>query len=354
MIIIDGSHGEGGGQMLRTSLSMSALTGRPFRMEHIRAGRKKPGLRYQHLTAVLAVADLCQAEVRGAAVNSQFLEFVPQARPTAGKYTWDVTDVAPNGSAGAIMLIWQTVLWPLLFASGANSQITLRGGTHVSFSPSFHYIQNVFVPSLRHFGVSIQPDLIDWGWYPLGGGQIQTQIRPISHLEAADFLPEPINSVNGLAVVTNLPGHIPHRMSRRAHNLLTEQGWHAAVQALRLKSNSTGAGLFLWLPSNQAGVTSLGSRGLPAQTVAEHAVDELIEFAESGAAVDPHLADQLLIPMALAHGTSSYTTNQLTQHTLTNIDILQKWLDADISYTGSLNQPAEISVTGIGYSAPTS
>ena len=351
MKIIDGRLGEGGGQILRTSLSMSALTGKPFRLEHIRAGRRKPGLRPQHLTAVMAVADLCQADLRGATIDSQTVEFVPQSPPTAGNYTWDVTDLAPYGSAGAVTLIWQTVLWPLLFAN-ESSQVTLRGGTHVPYSPPFHYAQKAVVPSLQRFGVHTELDLGDWGWMPAGGGQLDAKIEPHHRLEAATFLPEKIETISGLAVATNLPGHIPHRMSRRAYNLLEKIGLQSAVQALRTKGASTGAGLFLWLPSGQAAVSSLGRQGVPAQTVAEIAVDTLQEFMASGAAVDEHLADQLLIPMALAHGTSQLTASRLTQHTLTNIQVLQNWLGVETQVTGQLGKPGSIKVTGIGFSPP--
>ena len=351
MHIIDGRRGEGGGQILRTSLSISALTGRPFRLEHIRAGRRRPGLRPQHLTAVLAAAELCQAELDGATIDSQTLQFIPQSPPISGEYTWDVTDAALHGSAGAVTLIWQTVLWPLLFAKG-TSKITLRGGTHVPYSPPFHYAQKVVIPSLRRFGVHTELNLTEWGWMPHGGGEFQGEIVPHDRLDAAEFLPQTIESVNGLAVATNLPGHIPHRMSRRVYNLLADLGLSSAVQAVRLKSGSTGAGLFLWLPSGQAGVVSLGRQGLAAQTVAEIAVDGLQDFIEREAAVDEHLADQLLIPMALAHGRSYLTTNRLTQHTLTNIAMLQDWLGVDIQVEGEVGGVGSVSVIGAGvYSA---
>jgi RNA 3'-terminal phosphate cyclase (ATP) len=178
-------------------------------------------------------------------------------------------------------------------------------------------------------------NLVDWGWYPAGGGQVTAVIQPISHLQAVDFTPVSTHQVSGVAAVTNLPAHIPQRMARRADNLLRERG------------RGPGAGLVLWLP--QAGFTSLGRKGLPADKVAETAVANLLAFVDNKAAVDKHLADQLLLPMALGHGRSTLTTNQLTQHTLTNAHLLRQWLDVSITITGDLGHPAQIEVTGINY-----
>lgn len=350
MVIIDGSKGEGGGQILRTSLSLAALTGRPFKLINIRANRSKPGLRPQHLTAVHAAAAICQAALVGAEINSPTLEFHPQAKPQGGSYTFDVQDAAEKGSAGAVTLIFQTLLWPLLFAR-QPSYISLHGGTHVPFSPPFHYMQNVSTRGYRSFGVKVVLGLVDWGWMPQGNGQMTAEIEPMAKLSAVKFRHQPVETVQGLAAVTNLPGHIPHRMSRRAYNLLEEAGFASAVQAFRGTSHAPGAGIFLWLQTGQAGFSALGRKGLPAQNVAEQAVGDMIDFARSEAAVDYHLADQLLIPMALAHGTSVYTTNELTQHTLTNADILRQWLDVDICIEGELDEVAEVTVRGIGLTA---
>lgn len=348
MLTIDGSKGEGGGQVLRTSLSLSALTGRPFRLEHIRAGRSKPGLRPQHLTAVRAAAAVCQAELSGDEIDSRTLEFRPQSKPQGGEYTFDVRDAAPRGlSAGSMTLVLQTLLWPLLFAE-TESKLILRGGTHVPFSPSFDYVNKVGRPNLARFGVDFDLELQKWGWMPKGEGEFTAVIRPLQKLEAVRFSHQPIETVQGEAVVTNLPGHIPHRMSRRAYNLLTEAGLHAAVQALRLKSEAPGAATLLWLP--QAGFSSLGEKGKAAQTVAEEAVRDLLAFERSQTAVDLHLADQLLIPMALAQGVSYFSTEALSLHTLTNAALLQQWLEVDIHITGSQDHSGTAEVHGMGFS----
>lgn len=345
-LTIDGSEGEGGGQVLRTSLSLSALTGRPLRLVNIRAGRSQPGLRPQHLTAVRAVAAVCDAQLQGDQIGSQELRFTPQAAPRGGDYAFDVQDAAEHGSAGAVPLILQAMLWPLLFAD-APSQLRLRGGTHVPFSPPYHYLQHVFRPAASRFGATFDLELDDWGWMPAGEGQITARIEPVQQLEAVVFEPVAHSVVHGLAVATNLPAHIAQRMANRAGNVLREHGLQPAIQTIRDRAPGAGAGIFLWLP--QAGFGELGRPGYPADKVADGAVAELLAFIENGsAAVDHHLADQLLIAMALAHGRSTFTTNYLSSHTLTNASILRQWLDIDVVVAGSVGQAGSVSIVGAG------
>lgn len=352
MLVIDGSQGEGGGQVLRTSLSLAAVTRRPFRLEHIRAGRSKPGLRPQHLTAVHAVAAVCDAALEGAALNSQTLTFRPQTPPRGATYAFDVNDAAQGGSAGSVTLIWQALVWPLLFADGV-AEVTLRGGTHVPFSPPFHYLAHVAQPAFARLGVTCTLTLDQWGWYPRGGGQMRTTVKPVAHLQAAAFTPVTDTSVAGAAAVTNLPSHIPQRMARRADNLLRAAALQPRVEPLRATGPGPGAGTFLWRP--QAGFSSLGQPGLPAEEVAETAVAECVAFVQSETAVDRHLADQLLLPLALAEGQSHFTTDELTPHTLTNAALLRQWLDVAIDVRGATDQaleigrPAEVTVAGIGF-----
>jgi RNA 3'-terminal phosphate cyclase (ATP) len=346
MLIIDGSRGEGGGQVLRTSLSLSVLTGRPFTITHIRANRSKPGLRPQHVTAVHAAAAICEAQTKGVGLNSQALEFRPQTRPKGGKYRFDVAEAAQGGSAGSVTLIFQALLWPLLFAE-APTHLSLHGGTHVPFSPPYHYLAEVARPAFARLGADFGLDLVDWGWYPAGGGEVTAVIQPLTQLQAANFEPELARKVNGIAAVTNLPAHIPQRMARRADNLLRQAGLATAIQPLRERGRGPGAGLFLWRP--QAGFTSLGRKGLPADKVAETAVADLLAFMDNKVAVDKYLADQLLLPMVLGHGRSTLTTNELTQHTLTNAHLLRRWLDVSITITGDLGHPAQIEAAGINY-----
>ncbi len=347
MLSIDGSVGEGGGQILRTSLSLSALTGRPFRLTNIRTNRPKPGLRPQHLTAVRAAAAICNAELSGDNLNSTNLEFWPQTRPLGGKYSFDVSDAATGGSAGSVSLIFQSLLIPLLFAD-APSHLTLAGGTHVPYSPPYHYLAEVTRPALTRLGANFSTKLNAWGWYPQGGGIMTAVIEPITQLTSATFDKTEGKQVKGIAAVTNLPSHIPQRMVQRAHNLLVKENFHPVIQALRETGRGPGAGIVLW--THNGGFTSLGRKGLSSEKVAESAVNQFLTFLETKSGVDKYLADQLLLPLALAHGRSSLTTEQLTQHTLTNATLLRQWLEVSIEIIGEHDQSAEIHMNGVGFS----
>ncbi|GMQ79478.1 MAG: RNA 3'-terminal phosphate cyclase [Anaerolineae bacterium] len=348
MLHIDGTHGEGGGQLLRTSLTLSVLTGRPFRMDNIRAGRPKPGLRPQHLTAVRAAAALCQAKTTGAHLNSVALEFHPGARLRGGSYRFDVSKASASGrSAGAVTLIIQTLLWPLIFAQEA-SFITLVGGTFVPFSPPYHYFKHVAGPVFKNMGADFTSKLMQWGWMSRGGGQVELSINPSGSLKAVRLEPENVDLVTGVAAVTNLPSHIPQRMTERAGKLVREQGLDGNIKPIRERGNGPGAGMVLWIP--QAGFSSLGRPGLPAEEVANSAVADLLSFMENGAAVDKFLADQILVPMALANGSSTFSTSLVSTHTVTNADLLRQWLNIDIEVKGVVGEPGQITVEGIGFS----
>ncbi|MFO7662389.1 MAG: RNA 3'-terminal phosphate cyclase [Chloroflexota bacterium] len=346
MLTIDGRLGEGGGQVLRTSLSLSALTGRPLRLIHIRAKRSKPGLRPQHLTAVRAVAQLCGATLVGDDINSQMLEFRPTMPSQPGIYEFDVADTARGGSAGSMMLILQALLWPMLFA-GAPSRLTLRGGTHVPMSPPFHFIDQVFRPAVARMGAVFTLDLRQWGWFPVGGGEVAVTIEAVERLDAPVFSYIPPERVAGVAAVTNLPADIPQRMAGRATNLLAAAGLSSRILPVRGNGPGPGAGLFLWLP--QGGFSALGHKGLPADKVAEEAVAETLAFVDNKTMVDRHLADQLLLPLALCHGRARFTTDHLTLHTTTNAELLRLWLGVNVDIKGDLEHPAEISIEGIGF-----
>ncbi|WP_392534676.1 RNA 3'-terminal phosphate cyclase [Nostoc sp. C117] len=333
MIEIDGSYGEGGGQVLRTSLSLAAITGEPIRIAGIRAGRKKPGLAAQHLTAVRAAARICNAQLWGDALGSTLLEFIPGSAVQAGIYTFDVSKAQQGGSAGAIALVLQTILLPLALASG-NSQVTLKGGTHVNFSPTVTYIEKVYLQILQRMGVEAQVKLGAWGWYPQGGGEIELyvnggcQLGGINLLERGD-----LQQVQGIAVVTELPSNIAQRMANRAENLLRKAHLKVAVQASQEKGVAPGAGIFLTAEyqNSLAGFGGFGRLRLSAETVAEIACQELLNFHQTGAAVDEHLADQLLLPAALASQASHYQVAEVSSHLTTNAGIIQQFGLAEIT-----------------------
>ena len=327
MIQIDGSYGEGGGQVLRTSLSLAAITGQPIRIEHIRAKRQKPGLAAQHLTAVRAAATICQAQVQGDALESMTLEFIPGGSSQAGKYTFDVTEARQGGSAGTVNLILQTILLPLALATG-DSQVTLRGGTHIAFSPPFTYIEQVYLPILTQLGLKAEAVLHTWGWYPRGGGEVALRVTGGSTLSGLTLLERgALRQVRGLAIVTELPSHIPQRMAMRAENLLDQADLKAQVRPLRERGIGPGAGVFLTADyeNSRAGFGALGRLGLPAEKVAEMACEELLDFHATGAPVDVHLADQLLLPLALASEASQYRVAEISLHLTTNAWVIEKF-----------------------------
>jgi RNA 3'-terminal phosphate cyclase (ATP) len=340
-LVIDGSQGEGGGQVLRTSLALAILTGQPVRIEHIRAGRRHPGLRPQHLTGVRAAAAICGAHLEGDELNSQTLTFAPGGPARPGRYTFDVTEVAQGGSAGSVGLVLQTVLVPLALADG-ESLLTLRGGTHVPWAPPVSYLEHVFLPLMAQMGVHAQLELARWGFYPAGGGEVQVTLAgrggPLSPIVTTER--GALQRIWGLAVVMNLPAHIPQRMANRASNVLAEAGLQAQVEPRRLRGAGPGAGIFLFAKYAHAtaGFTAYGRKGLPAERVAEAACDEFLAHHCSGAPVDPYLADQLVLPMALAEGESRASTSQVSQHLLTNVSIARRFLAREIHVDGELGE----------------
>lgn len=342
MLVLDGSYGEGGGQILRSALSLAALTGQRFCLEHIRAGRPQPGLRPQHLTAVRAVAQITRAELSGAEIGATRLTFSPRG-VYPGQYLFDVAE--KTGSAGSVCLIAQTILPVLAFASQPTTVI-LRGGTHVPWSPPAHYLSQVFLPLVAAMGLRAELALKRWGFYPVGGGEMELQIRPLAApLQGGRWLTAPRKEdFRALSATANLPAAINERQARTLLELLP-----FLSQVEQLQAPSPGRGTFVWLWAPQAGFSALGAKGKPAEQVATEAAADLQRFLASGAAVDRHLADQLVLYAALAAGETRFTTEAVTQHLLTNIWVIEQFLPVKFSLTGALNAPGEVAVTGLGW-----
>ena len=352
-VVIDGSHGEGGGQIVRTALALSAVTGQALVIENIRAGRPNPGLAAQHLTAVRAAAAIAGAEVTGDALGSRILRFAPGAAPKAGSYVFDVAAAREGGSAGAATLVLQTVLPPLAFARGP-SQVVVRGGTHVPWSPPFDYAREVWLAALARLGISATLDLAAWGWYPAGGGEIrltvagrrqgsaEAALRPLDARERG-----PLGAVSGRAVAANLPAHIAQRMADRARGLLTAAGIESAIEPVRVRALSPGAGLFLVAAYEPlgAGFGALGEPGKPAEEVAEEAVALLLAHRDSGAALDRHLGDQLVLPLALADGRSVFTVERVTRHLTTTAWVVERFARARVAIAGAEGAPGTVTVS---------
>ncbi|MGZ4969680.1 MAG: RNA 3'-terminal phosphate cyclase [Methylobacter sp.] len=334
-LIIDGSYGEGGGQILRSALSLAAITGRPVRIDNLRANRKKPGLAAQHLTSVRAAAMLCDAELKGAELGSRTLQFIPRKPVRSGDYVLDVAEAREGGSAGATMLVLQTLLLPLALAEGVSTVI-LRGGTHVNMSPSYDYVHDVWLPTLARMGVNAGLSLVLSGWYPVGRGEARLRIAG-----SAELLPlhlehrGPLLAVSGRALAANLPAHVCERMASHACDLLGQAGIKAEIEAAVLKAACPGAGLYLTAhyQNSLAGFSSQGKRGKPAEQVAEEACSALLQHYRSGSALEQHLADQLILPAALCRGESVFGVERISSHLSTNIWVVERFGLARINIT---------------------
>lgn len=351
-LLIDGSHGEGGGQILRTALSLSAVTGRALRIENIRAGRPKPGLAAQHLTAIHSAAAVCAAQVTGATLGSLAIRFEPQASPVAGVYHFDVAEAREGGSAGAATLVLQTVALPAVFAMGA-SRFCIRGGTHIAWSPTIDYVQQVWLPLLRRMGIGIEVELEAYGFYPAGGGEIIARIegsgpgsggalRSVHLTERGRLL-----SITGRAIAANLPAHIPQRMTDRAYSLLERAAPRVHIEPLRVRAICPGAALFLAAAYEHVGVgfASLGARGKSSEAVAEEAAGALLAHNATGAALDRHLADQVLLPLAFTDGPSTFTCETASRHLKTNAWVIEQFGVARVTIEERPDLTAHVAVS---------
>ena len=323
MITIDGSRGEGGGQILRSSLALSLVTGRPFRIENIRAKRKKPGLMRQHLTAARAAAEVGGAQVRGADIGSTELEFTPGAvRP--GNYTFAV------GTAGSATLVLQTIL-PALITAGAPSHLVLEGGTHNPYAPPYDFLEKAFLPCLCKMGPRVTCRLERPGFYPAGGGRFTVDIEPAPALSPVNFTERGrLVEQRARAVVANLPSSIGRRELK-----VVQEKLGMAPDCLELVASvvTPGPGNVLIIEATYESVTEVftgfGELGVSAERVAGRAVDQFRKHFSAEVPIGRYLADQLLIPMAMAGG-GRFRTIKPTKHTTTNIGIIRRFLDVEI------------------------
>lgn len=348
MIRIDGSMGEGGGQVLRTALSLAVITGMPVTLERIRLGRKKPGLMAQHLKAVDAATAICRASVEGAALGSTQLRFEP-GEIRSGRYRFDI------GTAGSALLVLQTIFTPLSLANSASS-IIINGGTHVPWSPCFHYVDLLWLPTLRSMGFDALLNLDLAGFYPRGGGRISATIRPAASLRPLNLTQRGASlRVDGISAVANLPVGIAERQKRQAVLRLEATrkttGLSATrVRILQLRSKVKGTFLLLLAQFENSACcyTSLGELHKPAERVADQAVNALLKFMQSDGAIDQYLADQLLLPFSLVEGESQFYTCQITSHLLTNAEVIRLFLPVEIVIQGGEGSPGLVRVCANG------
>ncbi len=341
---IDGSHGEGGGQILRTAMALAGILRQPVEIHNVRSGRKKPGLRPQHLMAVKGMALITGAKVEGAEPGSMHLYFEP-GQVVPGSYSLDV------GTAGSTSLVLQTMIPVLLFAK-RPSRVVITGGTHVPWSPSFHYLKEVFVPALQQMGGALRLDMERWGWYPKGGGKVIASISPVPQLSGVDLTWQgKLQDAYVLSAVSNLSMSIAERQRDQVLKRLRDQGGGKQLRIELLKGPSPGTGTVVFIrarfENGVAGFTSLGKRGKPAEKVADDACSDFFRFVASGAAVDDHLADQLVLYMALAKGRSSLIAGRITKHLVTNMWVIEQFLPVRFEVD---EETRRVSVEGVSWS----
>jgi RNA 3'-terminal phosphate cyclase (ATP) len=335
-ITVDGSEGEGGGQILRTALALSLVTGRPFRIERFRAGRRKPGLLRQHLTAVQAAVDVSGARVSGAELGSRALSFEP-AQVRGGDYHLAV------GTAGSATLGLQAVL-PALLVAREPSRLTLEGGTHNPYAPPFDFLAKTFLPVLRRMGAVVEVSLETYGFYPAGGGRFSVTIEPSPRLSRLSLLERGETRVHARALVALLGANIAKRELRVVRERL---GIEPEPCQAETGETSVGPGnvLMIMIEGETVSevVTGFGVKGVSAEKVAEHACNEVQAHLAAGVHVGIHLADQLLIPMALV-GRGTFRTRKPTAHTMTNADVIQRFLDVSVAVEHEGNDVYRVSV----------
>jgi RNA 3'-terminal phosphate cyclase (ATP) len=325
-VVLDGSVGEGGGQILRTALSLAALTGRPFEIERIRANRRKPGLLRQHLTAVRATAAICGAAVRGDEPGSQSLRFEPGA-VTAGEYRFAI------GTAGSTTLVMQTVLPPLLTASGA-SRVTIEGGTHNPLAPPVDFFERSFLPFVRRMGPRVVLTLERCGFYPAGGGRIVVEVEPVQALAPFELVERaPVVRKRARSLVAGLPRRIAER-----ELAVVQESFGLAADELEVVELAHGQGpgnvlsIQLDMEHHSEVFTGFGEHGVRAEAVAAGAIEAARAYLAAGEPVGEHLADQLLVPLAMSGG-GRFRTGPASRHLTTNVDVVQRFLPVALACT---------------------
>jgi len=337
MVSIDGNMGEGGGQILRTCLSLSLITGKPFKISNIRSGRSKPGLLAQHLSAVLLSQKVSRAQVNGAKLGSQTLTFYP-GEIQSGKFQSEI------GTAGSTSLVLQTVYLPLSFSDNP-SRIRISGGTHVPFAPTFDWLKLHWIIFLEKIGLDVELEFFGAGFYPQGGGEIHAQINPVSMAKGLELSKRgTLKQIRGISAVANLDRKIAERQRERVIRRLGSKFPLNDIRIKKLPSKFKGTSILLVceFENSQCCYTALGALGKPAEQVADEACDKVEQFLDAGCSIDEYTADQLVLPLSLAKSDSTFTISIITDHLLTNVQVINEFIQPNIEIRGNVGSPGEI------------
>jgi len=341
MIEIDASFGEGGGQILRSALALSVITGKAMQLTRVRANRPQPGLKPQHLKAVEAAARISTACVEGASLGSQTLRFEP-GELKSGHYDFDI------GTAGSVSLLLQTLCLPLSFAEGPSGLI-LRGGTHVPWSPCFHYLEWQWLPYLAEAGYHVTCSLERAGFYPRGGGVLHATVTPARpHTPLRLTRRGRLLRIRGLSAVGRLDRSIAERQRRQALDRLRDLAVPLEIEVMEVPAVAPGTFIVL-LAEFEGGrccASALGARHKRAEKVADEAVDELRADIASDGAIDAWLADQLLLPLAFVPGRSELSVSRISRHLRSNAELLGYFLSIDVNVDGAIGEPGIVHIQG--------
>jgi RNA 3'-terminal phosphate cyclase (ATP) len=343
MITIDGGVKSGSGTIVRYSVALASLLGKEIRIENIRAGRDKPGLRAQHLKVVQACQEMCQGVVDNAVVGAKEITYTPGRRFNGGEYSWDI------GTAGSTTMMAQTLL-PLACFARKPSQFRLEGGLFQDFAPSAYHMKFVLLPFLNRMGVRVELDIIRPGYVPRGGGIIEVRVEPAGKLKSLNLTEQgEILSIKGIALSSHLKEKkVSQRMAEECQRVLSSYGYKAEIEKIEDESSlQEGAALAVYAETslgNRMGFDRAGKPGRSSESIGRYVAERFMEDSKTGAAVDRYVADQLIIYAGLAEGVTSYSVPRITEHVETNLWLIGEFLGAKVKVEGNL-----IEIGGIGF-----